>query len=111
MTRSCDSDEAVVSDGQGVVGPASPLSSSGSASTFDAPVQVAVWSAEPGVFSHPGGPGGETFIVASGSGEIEIDGLGSHALEAGVIVVVPPDTASRLTVREPLRKLAVFHRA
>jgi hypothetical protein len=34
----------------------------------DSPVLVAVWSAEPGVFSHPGGPGGETFIVATGSG-------------------------------------------
>ena len=72
-----------------------------------APVLVAVWSAEPGVFDHPGGPGGETFIVATGSGEIEIDGLGTHELAPGVIVVVPPDTASRMTVREPLRKLAV----
>ena len=80
-------------------------------SRFDSPsspVLVAVWSAEPGVFDHPGGPGGETFIVASGAGEIEIDGLGTHDLSPGVIVAVPPDTASRMTVREPLRKFAVF---
>jgi uncharacterized cupin superfamily protein len=76
-------------------------------SRLDAPALVAVWVAEPGVFAHPGGPGGETFVVVTGSGEIEIDGLGTHELSPGVIVVVPPDTASRLTVREPLRKLAV----
>ena len=74
----------------------------------DSPVLVAVWSAEPGVFSHPGGPGGETFIVATGSGEIELDGLGTHELAPGVILAVPPNTASRMTVREPLRKLSVF---
>jgi uncharacterized cupin superfamily protein len=76
-------------------------------SRIDGPALVAVWSAEPGVFNHPGGPGGETFIVATGAGEIEIDGHGRHELAPGVIVVVPPDTASRMTVREPLRKLAV----
>jgi uncharacterized cupin superfamily protein len=74
----------------------------------DSPVLVAVWAAEPGVFNHPGGAGGETFIVATGSGEIEIEGLGTHELAPGVIVAVPPNTASRMTVREPLRKLAVF---
>jgi uncharacterized cupin superfamily protein len=74
----------------------------------DAPVLVAVWAAEPGVFNHPGGAGGETFVVVTGAGEIEIDGLGTHDLSPGVIVAVPPHTASRMTVREPLRKLAVF---
>jgi uncharacterized cupin superfamily protein len=74
----------------------------------DAPVLAAVWSAEPGVFNHPGGAGGETFVVVTGSGEIEIDGLGTYELAPGVIVAVPPDTASRMTVREPLRKFAVF---
>jgi uncharacterized cupin superfamily protein len=76
-------------------------------SRFGSQGVVAVWAAEPGVFDHPGGAGGETFIVASGSGEIEIDGVGTYELAPGVIVAVPPGTASRMTVREPLRKLAV----
>ncbi|MFB6672061.1 hypothetical protein ACFCWG_06595 [Streptomyces sp. NPDC056390] len=68
--------------------------------------RVAVWIGEPAAYPHGGATGGEAFVVTSGRGSIEIDGLGVFELAPGTVVVVPPLTASKLTVTETLRKVA-----
>lgn len=69
-------------------------------------VRVSVWSGAPGTYGHDGATAGEAFVVISGHGSIDIDGIGTHELRPGVVVVVPPRTSSALTVVEDLRKVA-----
>lgn len=74
---------------------------------IDAVAGMGFWKAEPGEYNHPGGAGGETFIVVEGEATIDISGLGAHELSPGVVINIPPNTPSTMTVRALLRKFSV----
>lgn len=69
-------------------------------------VHMGVWKAEPGEYRHPGGAGVETFVVTQGRGKILLAGAGEHVLQPGVIITIPANTASTLTVQQSIRKFS-----
>lgn len=66
-----------------------------------------VWRASPGKYSYEGHPKGETFVVVSGDADIVVDGKETHALTAGSVVALPPNTPSEMVVRKLLHKVSL----
>ncbi len=74
------------------------------------PVIMGFWMAEPGTYNHPGGTGGETFIVVEGEATIVVPEMGETELAPGVVFVIPPNMPSTMRVRTLLRKFSVVPR-
>jgi uncharacterized cupin superfamily protein len=82
------------------------LSSSRPAATSEVP--AGIWKAPPGRYEHAGHDGKiETFVVIEGTGTIEFPKAGKFELKPGVVVAIPKNTPSVLTVSETLRKFAI----
>lgn len=71
-------------------------------------ISAGVWMAEPGVYRHPGGPNGETFVVLQGLASIEIEAGDTYRLEPGSIISVPPTAASIMRVEQTLLKVSMI---
>ena len=71
-------------------------------------LKYAVWQAEPGTYSSPGGDFVETFVVTHGRGTVIIEDGTERELLPGVIVSIPPKTRSTIVVQESFRKFATF---
>ncbi len=70
-------------------------------------VFTAVWTAEPGVYHHPGQPTGEIFLVVEGTASITLGDLGSHEVGPGTIVTMPMHVPCSLTIHSSFRKFAL----
>lgn len=67
---------------------------------------VAVWKAEPGVYSYPGRALEETFVVCEGEALYTQGDSMPVKIKPGSIVRVPLGVASKLEILSPFRKLA-----
>ncbi|MDH6232290.1 putative cupin superfamily protein [Mesorhizobium soli] len=67
---------------------------------------VAVWKAEPGVYSYPGRQLEETFVVCEGDALYTQGDFEPVRIKPGSIVRVPFGVASKLEILSPFRKLA-----
>ncbi len=93
-------------------------SDDGSAGTFSVRLEpvidnqnfkLAVWRAEPGVYSSPkGAPFAETYCVYKGEGVMDIGGA-RVALKPGAIINLPTGIPYTLTIVTPVEKFAVVH--
>jgi len=72
-------------------------------------VDIGVWKADAGSFTHAGGAG-ETFIVIDGRGTFALEGGESGEIGPGSMVSIPPKTPWTLVASEPIRKFYVVHR-
>jgi uncharacterized cupin superfamily protein len=70
--------------------------------------RTALWVAQPAQYDHTGTDAGETFVVLSGRGRINIEGVGSTELSPGIVVHIPPKTPASLVVTESFRKFTVL---
>lgn len=71
-------------------------------------VRYAVWQADPGTYTSPGGNYVETFVVTHGTGELTIQGVGEYPIQPGSIVTIPPNTSSTIATPDRFRKFATF---
>lgn len=79
------------------------LNAISAASSLEA--SFSVWRAEPGSYSHPGLPGGESFAVVEGEATLVVDGE-EFALAPGVFITLPPAEPSAITVATTLVKVS-----
>lgn len=70
-----------------------------------AEAQFGIWRAEPGSYSHPGLPGGESFVVVEGSAVLTCEGE-DYVLAPGTFITIPPATASAMKVEATLVKVS-----